>query len=55
VEQPEEVSRPRAALQPVSIILPVVNETISLERTFDIILRDAADRICKIIIVICSP
>lgn len=49
----QSVPRP-GALQSVSIILPVVNETISLERTVDIILRDAADRICEIIIVICS-
>lgn len=37
-----------------SIILPVVNETISLERTVEIILRDARDRICEILIVICA-
>jgi glycosyltransferase involved in cell wall biosynthesis len=55
VEQIEEASRLRpAGRQSVSIILPVVNETTSLERTVEIILRDAGERICEIIIVICS-
>ena len=47
-------SHERREFQSASIILPVVNETISLERTVEIILRDVRDRICEILIVICG-
>jgi len=39
--------------QSVTIILPVMNETISLERTVEIILRDLIGRLREIIIVVC--
>jgi glycosyltransferase involved in cell wall biosynthesis len=37
-----------------SIILPVINETTSLQQTVDIILRDAKDSVKELIIVICK-
>ncbi|MGB9408918.1 MAG: hypothetical protein WCA89_15385, partial [Terracidiphilus sp.] len=37
-----------------TIILPVMNETISLEETVRIILRDVKDRIDEILIVVCG-
>ncbi len=37
-----------------SIILPVINETVSLRQTVDIILRDVKDRVRELIIVICK-
>jgi uncharacterized protein (TIRG00374 family) len=37
-----------------SIILPVINETVSLKQTVDIILRDAKERVKELIIVICK-
>jgi glycosyltransferase involved in cell wall biosynthesis len=44
----------KVGFQTASIILPVVNETVSLERTVEIILRDERERILEIIIVICN-
>jgi glycosyltransferase involved in cell wall biosynthesis len=38
----------------VSVILPVINETISLRQTVDIILRDIRDYVSELIIVICK-
>jgi glycosyltransferase involved in cell wall biosynthesis len=38
----------------VSIILPVINETTSLEETVKIILRDAKDRVKELLIVVCK-
>lgn len=38
----------------VTIILPVMNETTSLEETVQVILRDAKDRIEEILIVVCK-
>ncbi len=38
----------------VTIILPVMNETTSLEETIRIILRDVKDRIDEILIVVCG-
>lgn len=40
--------------QSATIILPVMNETISLDRTVEIILRDLYDRLCEILIVVCD-
>jgi hypothetical protein len=40
--------------QSATIILPVMNETISLERTVEIILRDLHDRLREILIVVCD-
>jgi len=37
----------------VSVILPVLNETTSLTRTVDIILRDVKDRVKELLIVVC--
>ena len=38
----------------VTIILPVMNETVSLRRTVEIVLRDARDRIKELLIVVCQ-
>lgn len=38
----------------VSVILPVMNETLSLEQTVDIILRDAKDDVREFLIVVCD-
>ncbi len=38
----------------VSVILPVINESISLRQTVDIVLRDIKDRVKELIIVICK-
>lgn len=51
---PEPAPKIQAKFLAVSIILPVINETISLERTIDIVLRDVSDRILEILIVICD-
>ena len=53
-EQLEMSSGMKAGLLSASIILPVVNETVSLERTVEIILRDERERILEIIVVICN-
>jgi glycosyltransferase involved in cell wall biosynthesis len=46
---------PTAQLTGVSIILPVINETISLRQTMDIILRDVPrDSIREVLIVVCK-
>jgi glycosyltransferase involved in cell wall biosynthesis len=42
------------SLSSVSVILPVINETTSLEETINIILRDAKDKIREFIIVVCK-
>jgi len=54
VEQLEVSSRIQIGFETLSIILPVVNETISLERTVEIILRDAREEIVEILIVVCK-
>ena len=54
VEQLQARTRTRAGFQSVSIILPVINETISLDRTVEIVMRDAGERVSEIIIVICN-
>ncbi len=41
-------------LESVTIILPVMNETVSLEETVRIILRDVKDRLNEILIVVCG-
>jgi glycosyltransferase involved in cell wall biosynthesis len=41
-------------LDSVSVILPVLNETTSLARTVDIILRDVKDRVKELLIVVCG-
>jgi len=38
----------------VSVILPVLNETASLTRTVDIILRDVKDRVKELLVVVCG-
>jgi glycosyltransferase involved in cell wall biosynthesis len=38
----------------VSIILPVMNETVSLEETVNIILRDVKERVREFLIVVCD-
>ena len=38
----------------VTVILPVINETTSLQQTVEIILRDARDRIQELLIVVCQ-
>ena len=38
-----------------TIVLPVMNETVSLEETVAIILRDVKDRTKEILIVVCEP
>ena len=43
-----------AALESVTVILPLVNETVSLRETVEIILRDARDRIREFLIVVCD-
>lgn len=46
---------PRTAkLESVSVILPVMNETVSLRETVDIILRDARSWIHEFLIVVCD-
>lgn len=42
------------AFQSVSIILPVIGETVSLEKTVSIILADAAADICELLIIVCQ-
>ena len=54
LEQLEVPTQVHVGFQSLSIILPVINETISLERTVEIVLRDARDSIAEIIIVICA-
>jgi hypothetical protein len=41
-------------LESASIILPVINETVSLRRTVEIILRDVRDCVEELIIVVCK-
>jgi glycosyltransferase involved in cell wall biosynthesis len=41
-------------VESVSIILPVINETASLEETVKIILRDVKDRIKEFLIIVCK-
>jgi len=43
-----------ARFESATIILPVMNETTSLEETVNIVLRDAKDRIDEILIVVCK-
>lgn len=40
--------------QSATIILPVMNETVSLKTTVDVILRDAADYVKELLIVVCD-
>jgi len=54
LEQLEISPQVKVGCQSLSIILPVINETISLERTIEIVLRDAREVIAEIIIVICQ-
>jgi glycosyltransferase involved in cell wall biosynthesis len=42
------------AMESASVILPVMNETISLRETVDIILRDARDLVREFLIVVCD-
>lgn len=43
-----------ARLKDLSVILPVMNETISLERTVEIVLRDLPAKIREFLIVVCD-
>lgn len=43
-----------ATFESVTVILPVVNEAISLRQTVEIILRDAKDRVREFLIVVCD-
>ena len=43
-----------ARVESVTVNLPVINETISLTETVDILLRDAKDRIREFLIVVCK-
>ena len=43
-----------AKLESVSVILPVMNETVSLRETVDIILRDARDWVCEFLVIVCG-
>ena len=54
LEQLEISPQVKVGFQSLSIILPVINETISLERTVEIVLRDARQAIVEILIVICN-
>lgn len=54
LEQLEVIPQVQRGFQSLSIILPVINETISLERTVEVVVRDAHEVISEIIIVICQ-
>jgi glycosyltransferase involved in cell wall biosynthesis len=54
LEQLEVLPKVEVGFHSLSIILPVINETISLERTIEIVLRDAREEIAEILIVICK-
>jgi hypothetical protein len=43
-----------AKLESVTVLLPVVNETVSLKQTVDIILRDARADVLELLIVVCK-
>jgi hypothetical protein len=43
-----------ARFESVTVLLPVVNETISLRQTVDIVLRDARSDIIELLIVVCK-
>ena len=54
LERVESATQARTQFQSVSIILPVINETVSLQRTVEVILRDVSEPIREILIVICN-
>jgi hypothetical protein len=43
-----------AKVESVTILLPVINETISLKQTVDIVLRDARSDILELLILVCK-
>ena len=43
-----------AKFESVTVVLPVVNETISLKQTVDIVLRDARADVLELLIVVCK-
>jgi glycosyltransferase involved in cell wall biosynthesis len=54
VSQPGEVGEKAPIPMNVSIILPVIDETVSLRKTVDIVLAENGGDICEILIVACK-